>query len=337
MDNSDQNREVLRSISTQSTQQEIDIVEQLKASSTLDAKPTYARYLWYGDFGEGKTYLVGQFNEMLKKRGTRGCFGMDFDGAMRNVLKSAGVEMPVKTYLGENAYSDFEADITKFYTESYGFGAIVIDPLTAFERVVMKKVMAINPIQRHLKKKLMTLPHGVAAIQDYGIEFEVITNILQFLQTISLNMHVIMTAHIIERHNPITNVVEFLPAITGKKMPSALGRWFNEVWWVHGEMVKGEIVRIAQTASYNKYKCKSQVSGMPYELPVLEALERTLEAYNVGDVRASKPAPPPSPREAMLPAHHRLHPEDLDAQPEIDHQPEDLSALPEIDRPEDRR
>ena len=84
-------------------------------------------------------------------------------------------------------------------------------------------------------------------------------------------MHFVMTAHMLERQNPITNMTEFLPAISGKKMPSALGRWFNEVWHIHGEMVKGEIQRMAQTASFNKYKCKSQVNGMPYELPVAEA------------------------------------------------------------------
>ena len=141
-----------------STQAEIDIVEKLGAIISTDARPTFARYLWYGDLGEGKTYLTGLLHKLLVAKGTRGCFGMDFDGAMRNVLKSAGIAMPVKTYLGLSAYDEFENDIIQFADQNHGFGAIIIDPLTAFERVIMKKVMRINPIDRNLKGNLLHFP-----------------------------------------------------------------------------------------------------------------------------------------------------------------------------------
>ena len=101
-------------ITTESTQAEIDIVEKLGAIISTDALPTYARYLWYGDLGEGKTYLTGLLHNLLVQKGSRGCFGMDFDGAMRNVLKSAGIAMPVKTYVGKTAYDQFEHDILLF-------------------------------------------------------------------------------------------------------------------------------------------------------------------------------------------------------------------------------
>ena len=97
------------------------LLKKLGATLTTDAKPTYARYLWYGDYGEGKTYLTGVFNNMLKKHGTRGCFGMDFDGAMRNVLKSANIEMPVKTYVGPSAFSMFEEDVSNFSNKQSRF------------------------------------------------------------------------------------------------------------------------------------------------------------------------------------------------------------------------
>ena len=315
MDNSDQNREAItvratevKEVRTESTQEEIDIVAKLGATLSTDAGPTFARYLWYGDYGEGKTYMIGILNEMLKERGTRGCFGMDFDGAMRNVLKSAEISMPVKTYLGDDAYNTFENDIAQFYTSNQGFGALIIDPLTAFERIIMKKVLRVNPISRHLKGKMNALPYGTMSIQDYGIAFEIILNILQFLQSVSLHMHVVMTAHIIERQNPVTTVTEFLPSISGKKMPSSIGRWFNEVWRIHSEMVKGDIGRYAQTASFDKFKCKSQVKGMPYDLPVVAALEKTLDAYASGDVMPMKRGK----KEGMT------HPEDLDEQTSLD-------------------
>ena len=271
-----------RVITTKSTTAEIDIIDRMGAILATDAEPSFARYLWYGDLGEGKTYLTGLLHNALVAQGTRGCFGMDFDGAMRNVLKSAGVEMPVKTYLGKTAYDTFENDIMMFSEKSHGFGALIIDPLTAFERIIMKKVMRINPISRNLKGKLETLPYGAPAIQDYGVQFEVMNNIFQLFQSISLHMNLVLTAHIIERSNPVTNITEFLPSMPGKRMPSAIGRWFNEVWRIHAESVKGQPVRFAQTVSMNKYKCKSQVYGMPDDLPVEEAIVRTLSAYQTG-------------------------------------------------------
>ena len=309
-------------ITTESTQAEIDIVERLGAILATDAKPSYARYLWYGDFGEGKTYLAGMLHEVLVKKGTRGCFGMDFDGAMRNVLKSAGVAMPVKTYLGPTAYDEFENDIIAFSADNHGFGGLIIDPLTAFERVIMKKVLRINPIDRHLKGKLKTLPQGASAIQDYGIQFEVMNNIFQLFQSISLHMNLVLTAHIIERSNPVTHLTEFLPSMPGKRMPSSVGRWFNEVWRIHSELDGDKVVRFAQTASFNKYKCKSQVLGMPKDLPVAEALERTLVAYMTGGVT---PASAVSKKD-------QTHPGDLDAQKELE---EEAVETKESDKPDD--
>ena len=304
-------------ITTESSQAEIDIVEKLGAILSTNERPSFTRYLWYGDLGEGKTYLAGLLHKILVEKGTRGCFGMDFDGAMRNVLRSAGITMPVKTYLGSTAYDEFENDIGYFAAKNHGFGAIVIDPLTAFERIIMKKVMRINPIDRNLKSKLTTLPYGAPAIQDYGVQFEVMNNIFQLLQSISLHMNVILTAHIMERSNPVTNITEFLPSMPGKRMPSSVGRWFNEVWRIHAELKKGELVRFAQTASLHKFKCKSQVHGMPYDLPVEDAILRTIDAYTAGKIE--------KPREEDM--KKRTHAGDMDSQ-EDQEDKEDIDEHP---------
>ena len=237
---------------------------------------------------------------------------MDFDGAMRNVLKSAQIDMPVKTYVDKNAYDEFENDIAMFASDNHGFGAIVIDPLTAFEAVVMQKVMRVNPIKRNFQSKVRLLPQGAPSPQDYGIEFGIINNVFKFLQATSLHMNVVMTAHILARENPVTNITEFLPAISGKKMPSSIGRWFNEVWRIHGEMRGEKIVRYAQTASYNKFKCKSQVHDMPHDLPVEEALQRTIDAYMTGKV---EPVPD-------APLTDETHPGDMLSQKDVDSESE---------------
>ena len=137
-------------------------------------------------------------------------------------------------------------------------------------------------------------------------------NIYQLFQGLSIHMNLVLTAHVLERTNPVTNITEFLPSMPGKRMPSAIGRWFNEVWRIHAEPSDGKIVRYAQTASFNKYKCKSQVHGMPHDLPVDEAIQRTIDAYLTGDVAANSRGDLKS---------NKQHDGDLDAQANIDAEP----------------
>lgn len=262
-----------------------DILAELGASFTNEATPSHARYLWYGDLGEGKTHTIGILHNLLKQRGTRGVFMFDFENAAANTLKSAGFDVPYKVYSGKDSYFDFEKDITRFTAANHGFGALAFDSATVIERMVMKVVHRINPIDRYLKGKLKTLPTGISSIQDYGIAFEIAFRIFDFFIDVSRHMSIVMTAHKLERQNPITKVLEYLPAYSGKRMPSQFGRWFNEVWHIYSEMdAQDKIVRYAQTASFNKTKCKTQVKGMPHALPIEEALQRAIEAYFTGNI-----------------------------------------------------
>ena len=55
-------------LTTTSTQAEIDIVDKLGAILATDEKTSHTRYLWYGDLGEGKTYLTGILHKILGGR-----------------------------------------------------------------------------------------------------------------------------------------------------------------------------------------------------------------------------------------------------------------------------
>ena len=77
------------------------------------------------------------------------------------------------------------------------------------------------------------------------------------------------------------------PAITGRALPSQIGAWFNEVWYLTSSGYRGDLTRTVQTMAGNDevsgylVNCKSQIAGMPFSLPATLAIERTLIAYGL--------------------------------------------------------
>ena len=80
--------------------------------------------------------------------------------------------------------------------------------------------------------------------------------------------------------------MEYVPAVTGKKLPGTMGLWFNEVWRIYAlnkkveeGKKKGEIqtLRVAQTVSGDRFSCKTQTAGLPPHVEVSRALREALE------------------------------------------------------------
>lgn len=235
---------------------------------------SHGRYLWYGDLGCGKTYLIGMMHEVLKKRGTKGIYMFNFDKG-ENTLTTAGFDVAFDYFVGRDAYPAFERRLGELSNDNEGYGGYAFDSLTTMEKLIMNHVHKINDVKRHLG--------FVSNQQDYGILIQIIENLMPFLQELSLNAEVIMTAHLLERRDEDTGKLWFLPSVTGKKLPSKIGLWFNEVWRIWGEKKGDKIERFAQTAAYDKFQCKSQVAGMPLACPVDVALHKAVEAYNLGN------------------------------------------------------
>ncbi len=246
-----------------------------------DTPRIHGRHLWYSDFGEGKTYLAGLLHRYLVDvEHTKGLYMFDFDIGIQT-LRSAGKfdDMEFDHYTGKGAFKKFNEKIASFAEDAQGYGGICLDSLTSLEKTVMT----------HIKKVLapdVKRPMGgmVANQQDYGTLVQIIENILPFLQGMSLHMEVIMTAHMQERRNDETNILWNLPCVTGKKLPSKIGSYFNEVWHLSAALEGGVIKRTVQTATYDRFKCKTQIKDMPLSLPAEEALKLAVEAYSIGAV-----------------------------------------------------
>ena len=255
----------------------IEIMVQI----ATDVKQHHFRGLWYSDFGEGKTYLLGLFHNALKERGTKGLYLLDTDRGV-NTLATGGFDVAFDDVSGgtksqsEDAYQFFTRRLNELdQNEGEGYGAVAIDSLTTLQKIIMAHVHTISTAKRPLGGIL-------SSQQDYGALIQIMENLFPFLQRLSTHMDVIMTAHLLERRNEDTGQLWLLPSIMGKKFPSQIGLWFNEVWRLSAERSGNEITRKAQTASFNRHKCKSQVADMPHILPVEEALERTMNAYSKG-------------------------------------------------------
>lgn len=246
-----------------------------------DTPRVHGRHLWYCDYGGGKTYLLGLLHRYLvDKEGSRGLYLFDFDIGT-NTLRSAEKfdDMEFDYYTGEGAYHRFETKLAALSEDSEGFGGLAIDSLTTLEKVVMKHIKTV--VAPNTKRPMGGM---IANEQDYGCLVQVIENILPFLQAVSLKMEVVMTAHMQERRNEETHVLWNLPSVTGKKLPSKIGAYFNEVWHIEATKKDKIIERIAQTATFDRFKCKTQIKGMPFTLDVEEALALAIKAYGVGAV-----------------------------------------------------
>ena len=246
----------------------------------------HSRYLLYGNYGCGKTYMLGIIDDILKKLGTKGLYIFDFDHGIKT-LSTAGFSVDYDRYVDfvpkkPHAFNDFKNRFTDFESDTHGYGGLAIDSLTTLERVLGYEVLNENVTTRkdagRLGKKF--------TLNDFGLLIEIMHQLLSQLINVSHHMDVFVTAHLKERQNPISDAMEFVPAITGKALPSSIGLWFNEVWHIYSMKRKieeskkkdeTEILRVAQTVSGDRYSCKTQTAGLPPHVEVSRALRESLE------------------------------------------------------------
>jgi len=166
----------------------------------------HGRHLWIGDYGCGKTYMLGQLHNELKKNGSKGLYLMDTDIGNKT-LKSAGIadDMEFDMFTGEGAYVKFANRLKEFANENLGFGGLAIDSITSLEKHCLKHIM--TEIAPSKDRPLGFLP----SLQDQGALVNMLEGMMPYLQSISLHMEVIMTAHLQLREDEITNVAWYLP------------------------------------------------------------------------------------------------------------------------------
>lgn len=253
----------------------------MKATEISNA---HFRILAFSDYGGGKTHLIGEMHEKLKLLGTRGIYMFDFDLGF-NTLKSAGFDVELDLYAGEDAFSRFIDRMTSLEYDDEGFGGIAIDSLTLMQNRAMKRVFQIKPDGSR------QLGGIVPNRNDQGLLVNIMSQIFPQLLAFGMSHDIIVTAHVREFQSELTGELKRLPAIVGASLPSQIGCYFNEVWRLVPELTSDNVViRRAQTASADRFACKTQVKGMPFLPLTSEALDYCFQAYRTGEIISLKEA-----------------------------------------------
>ena len=232
------------------------------------------RMLWFGGIGAGKTYLLGQLHEELKKRGTRGLKLFDVDRGF-NTLRAAGFDVDVDFYTdppGKKgvAFYKLSDDLTRYERDNEGFGGFAIDSLTTLQRIAMSYV---HNIAADKKRPLGFL----SSMQDYGILIELLNQMFPQFINIAEKSIFVLTAHVKLFEDQASSTVIRTPNVIGKSFPSSVGLWFNEVWHLSTTGRGNDIKYVAQTKHDIMLQCKSQTPGMLASLPAIDALKLVIE------------------------------------------------------------
>lgn len=147
------------------------------------------------------------------------------------------------------------------------YKTIVLDSITTFSRAALNHIVKTNPGIKRVTSKQGVQP----GMQDYGILRRVFAQLIPGL--LSLPCNVVMTAHIDAKKDDLTGEIS-RGAVMDGSFSQELPVYFKEVWVLQSD--KGK--RIAQTQSDYKYKCRSQIKGLPEKFDVTSGYE-SLKPY----------------------------------------------------------
>lgn len=147
------------------------------------------------------------------------------------------------------------------------YKTIILDSITTFSRSVLSHIVKTNPGIKRVPSAQGVQP----GMQDYGILRREFQKLIPGL--LSLPCNIIMTAHVDAKKDDLTGEISRGPVMDGS-FSQELAVYFKEVWVLTAD--KGK--KIAQTQSNFKYKCRSQIPGLPEKFDVTEGY-KAIEKY----------------------------------------------------------
>lgn len=150
------------------------------------------------------------------------------------------------------------------------YNALCFDSLSTLSNLAMNYVLQQDKVE---------VARGVpkVGIQHWGAQMQLLETVMD--QLTSWPLIKVVTAHMQRNTNAVTEVVEWLPLITGK-LAGKLGIYFDEVWYTQVTGVGEDREFTLQTESYGLVKQAKTRHGVP------DGTETTWEAvapYLVGD------------------------------------------------------
>jgi len=227
-----------------------------------------AKLLLIGDPGDGKTVFSCSFPTPLLL--------LDFDGK----ADSAALfyrkdtqrldDIDVRAY-SANLVTDPIAELNKLIdTElipqqtsgKLAYKTIVIDSVTTFSRAVLNHIILTNPGVKRTSSKQGLQP----CLADYGVLKREFSKLIPGL--LSLDCNIIFTAHMDTQKDELTGELIRGPLMDGA-FSNQLSIYFKEVWRIYTDKNQ----RLAQTQSDYKYKCRSQIPGLPNPFDITKGYE----------------------------------------------------------------
>jgi hypothetical protein len=224
----------------------------------------HKKVLVYGLSGEGKTVFACGFPTPIRF--------FDFDGKVSSAASfyhadgERRANIDFDTYLpkaGEEAdkpfvryHTDLAALEKQVKEGSFKYETVVLDSLTTYFDQMLKEVVRQNPGV----KRQVTQMSQVASLQDYMIAAPHFKNLLTRL--LQLPANVVVTAHVHTTKDEITGEIIREPLLPGK-LAAYLPVVFEEVYRTYTESKDGAIRYLAQTQSDSRFKCRSQIRGLP--------------------------------------------------------------------------
>lgn len=215
------------------------------------------KLLAYGDSGVGKTCAATGFPGPVHV--------LDFD----NKISSAAAYWKGTAQLAQITYENYgpvddkgssgqrcNTDLGNMKKANAYPRTLVLDSLTTFSDEMLRYLMRLNPGIKRMDTRGAATP----ALQDYQVARLFFKQILT--EIINFPCNVVVLAHIQTEKDEATGEILRSPMLAGK-LSKELPIYFEEVYRVHAKDGK----YLAQTKSDYKYNCRTQIKGLPPEIP----------------------------------------------------------------------
>lgn len=219
------------------------------------------KVLVYGEAGSGKTVFAAGFPGPT--------LYFDFDNKVSSAARfySADNErlsqievINLAPQIAKNPIDSFLAEIDKLSkmqrSGEYAYKTVVIDSITTFSAAVLNSIVSTNPGIKRTMNKQGPQP----GLQDYGILRREFQKLIPGL--LSLDINVVMLGHIATDKDETTGEI-----VRGVLMDGSFSQqlpiYFDEVYRAYVEEKDGKRRFMAQTQSDARFKCRSQIPGLP--------------------------------------------------------------------------
>ena len=208
-------------------------------SKDLTIENMKLKVLIYGKSGTGKTSFACSFPRP---------YVFDFDNGM---LSQRGRDVEYDVLKGVAAYNDFELKLNMIENDAK-FETLVFDSITTLQEACIDMILEMT------RKKVPTQYEWMLLITKMKELFERITKI---------DKHIIVVAHEMIQQDEITGEISYSPVLYGKKLPSQIPLFFDEVYRAKvGRDDKNRPTYSAITAAGSNYMAKSRLGYLPIDL-----------------------------------------------------------------------